>query len=382
MSTLVHECMGNLNYSITQLLNYPITMKKEKAIVLTNGMLDSDNAKTCHGLLRGTDRFEILAVIDHRFAGRDAGDILDGHPLNVPIYATVKDYFAAGNAQPVYCIVGVALPGGLLPDDFRSELIDAMHHDCSLVNGLHTFLSEDLEFDTLAKEKGLLLIDIRKPRPRRELSFWNGSIFSVKAPRIAVLGMDCAIGKRTTCRFLMEACRNNGIKAEMIYTGQTGWMQGYPHGFIFDSTVNDFISGELEKAIVECDREQQPDIILLEGQSALRNPTGPCGSEFLLSGQAKGVVLQHAPGRDCYEGTEHVTCHIPDVASEIELIRMYGAEVLTVTLNETGQTEAQMRDHQQQLEARLGIPVLRPLREGMDRLLPVVRDFIATHGKL
>ena len=351
-------------------------MKKAPAIVLTNGMLDSDNAKTCHGLLRGTDRFEILAVIDHRFAGEDAGTILDGHALGIPIYASVNDYFAKEEVQPTFCIVGVALPGGLLPDDFRSELIDAMQHNCSLVNGLHTFLSDDMEFDTLAKEKGLILMDIRKPRPRNELSFWNGSIFEVKTPRIAVLGMDCAIGKRTTCRFLMETCRENGIQAEMIYNGQTGWMQGYPHGFIFDSTVNDFISGEIERAIVNCDKEEKPDLILIEGQSALRNPTGPCGSEFLMSGQVKGVVLQHAPGREFHEGTEHVGCPIPSVASEIALIGMYGAEVLAVTLNEMGQSDAQMQEHQRRLEAELGIPVLRPLKEGVGRLLPVVKQFI------
>lgn len=355
-------------------------MKKEPAIVLTNGMLDSDNAKTCHGLLRGTDRFEILAVIDHRFAGQDAGTVMDGKALGIPIYGSVQDYFAEANVQPTYCVVGVALPGGLLPDDFRSELIDAMQQNCSLVNGLHTFLSDDMEFDTLAKEKGLVLVDIRKPRPRSELSFWNGSIFEVKTPRIAVLGMDCAIGKRTTCRFLMETCRENGIQAEMIFTGQTGWMQGYPHGFIFDSTVNDFISGEIERAIVNCDREENPDLILIEGQSALRNPTGPCGSEFLLSGQAKGVVLQHAPGRECHEGTEHVGCRIASVASEIELIGMYGAEVLAVTLNEMGQTDAEMREHQRKLEIELGIPVLRPLKEGVERLIPVVKQFMAKNG--
>ena len=37
----------------------------------------------------------------------------------------------------------------------------------------------------------------------------------------------------------------------MIYTGQTGWLQGGEYGFIFDSTLNDFVSGELENAIRE-----------------------------------------------------------------------------------------------------------------------------------
>ncbi len=67
----------------------------------------------------------------------------------------------------------------------------------------------------------------------------------VKCPKIAVLGTDCALGKRTTTRFLVEAMRKAGFKAEMIYTGQTGWMQGAKYGFIFDSTLNDFISGEM-----------------------------------------------------------------------------------------------------------------------------------------
>ena len=37
-----------------------------------------------------------------------------------------------------------------------------------------------------------------------------------------------------------------GRRTEVIYTGQTGWLQGFRHGFIFDATLNDFVSGELE----------------------------------------------------------------------------------------------------------------------------------------
>jgi len=58
-------------------------MKKEKAIILTNGMLDTMNAKTAHGLLRGSERFEVLAVIDYKFAGKDAGELMDGKPIGV-----------------------------------------------------------------------------------------------------------------------------------------------------------------------------------------------------------------------------------------------------------------------------------------------------------
>jgi len=46
-------------------------------------MLDTMNAKTAHGLLRGSERFEVLAVIDYKFAGKDAGELMDGKPIGV-----------------------------------------------------------------------------------------------------------------------------------------------------------------------------------------------------------------------------------------------------------------------------------------------------------
>jgi uncharacterized NAD-dependent epimerase/dehydratase family protein len=347
-----------------------------KALVLTNGMLSSDMAKTAHGLIRESARFELVGLVDHAHAGQDAGELLDGRHRGLPIAASVSDFFDRyPDRRPDYCVVGVALPGGRLPDDFRGELKTALERGCHLVNGLHTFLSEDAEFVALAQQYDRQLIDVRKPRPRSQLHFWSGTIASVRAPRIAVLGTDCAVGKRTTAIWLRNACRAAGIRTEMIYTGQTGWMQGAPYGFVFDSVVNDFVSGEVEHAIVTCDREARPDLILIEGQSSLRNPTGPCGSEFLLSGQCHGVILQHAPGRQHYEGTG---IRISSLASEIGLIQYYGARVLAVTLNEEGLDDAAMAKVQTELETDLGLPVLRPLREGVDRLVPVVQAFLSS----
>lgn len=354
-------------------------MQNEKAIILTHGMLNTPFAKTAHGLLRGTERFEILAVIDHKQAGKDAGEILDGKGRNIPIFASVEDYFLHTQEHPEWCVVGVALPGGKLPDDFREELKDAIRHKLSIACGLHTFLSEDNEFMRLAAQEGVRLLDVRKPKPRTELKFWSGEIYTVKTPIIAVLGTDCAIGKRTTCRFLMEMCQRHDLYAEMIYTGQTGWMQGYKYGFVFDSTVNDFISGEMERAVVACARESNPDLILLEGQSALRNPSGPCGAEYLLSANAKGVILHHAPGREFYEGTEEIGIRIPPVESEIDLIKAYGSEVIAITLNGEHLTLEALQSYRDELQAKLDIPVVLPLEEGVEKLLPTIKNFIAKY---
>lgn len=351
-----------------------MTTTPAPCLVLTHGLLDNNSAKTCHGILRGSDRFRPLAVIDYRFAGRDAGEVMDGRPLGIPVVASVADYFSQPAAeQPEFCLVGVALAGGKLPEEFRDQLLSAMDYGLSLVNGLHTFLGDDPEFVARAASTGVSITDVRRPKPRAELRFWNGEIFRVTAPIVAVLGTDCALGKRTTTRWLVEACRHQGLRAEMIYTGQTGWMQGSPYGFIFDSTVNDFISGELEGAIVHCFDEARPDIIFIEGQSALRNPSGPAGSEFILSGNARAVILQHAPGRHHYEGSE---VPVASVASEIQLIGLYGARVLAIALNEEEISEPELVRYQAELAAQTGLAVIRPLREGVGALLPVIQQWI------
>jgi uncharacterized NAD-dependent epimerase/dehydratase family protein len=208
------------------------------------------------------------------------------------------------------------------------------------------------------------------------LAFWSGDIHAVVAPRIAVLGTDCCLGKRTTTQFLIDECCANGIKAEMIYTGQSGWLQGSRYGFILDATLNDFVSGELEKAIVQCDREVGPDVIFLEGQSALRNPSGPCGSELILSGQAKAVILQHAPGRKHFHLGDGNQYPIPSISEELELIKLYGATTLALTLHRENLEPESIEEIRNDLQSQLGVPVIDTLGQGVSSLIPLIREQI------
>jgi uncharacterized NAD-dependent epimerase/dehydratase family protein len=259
-------------------------------------------------------------------------------------------------------------------------VLEALERGISVVNGLHEAVGEKPEVAAAAARSGARVLDIRKPKPKDQLHFWTGRIKEVTAPRVAVLGTDCNLGKRTTARLLTQACREAGLKAEMIYTGQTGWMQGGRYGFIFDCTPNDFVSGEVEHAIVTCFEEQHPDVMFIEGQSSLRNPSGPCGSEFLVSGEARYVVLQHAPARKYFDDNEKTGSLIPSLASEVELIRFYGAEVIAITLNTQGLTEAQAKAWQRQYEAELRLPVVRPLEEGVGRIMKLVEKITGKTG--
>jgi uncharacterized NAD-dependent epimerase/dehydratase family protein len=344
------------------------------AVVLAPGAFRTDGAKTAHGLVRGSERFDVVAVVDADAAGQDAGVALDGRARSIPIFASLAEAIAGARRRPDTCIVGVATPGGNLPPALRAFLLEALRAGMHVVNGLHQLAGDDPELAAAATRSGARIIDVRRAKPRSELHFWTGEIATVRAPRIAVLGTDCAIGKRTTARLLVEACRAEGIKAEMIYTGQTGWMQGARFGFVLDAVMNDFVSGELEHAVVSCDRAESPDVIVIEGQSSLRNPSGPCGAELLVSAQAKHVILQHAPGRACVRGRER--WRLPPVDEEIALIRLYGSEVIAVTLNGENVSAGALVEAQQELASRLGLPVVRPLEEGGKALLPAVRPLL------
>ena len=349
-------------------------MKKSTAIVITGGYLDTDNAKTAHGLIRGTDRFDLVGIIDYKFPGKDAGEILDGKHRGIPVYASIADFMTSGKAE--YCVIGVATKGGIIPDSLQTMLKEALQHGLHLVNGLHDYVSEHEELAILAKSKGLQIIDVRKPKKFKDLHFWKGKIKEVKCVKVAVLGTDCALGKRTTTRFLTEAMRKAGYKAEMIYTGQTGWMQGAKYGFIFDSTLNDFISGEMEHAIWECYQNEKPDIIFIEGQSSLRNPSGPAGAEWIISADANAVVLQHHPIRKRYKDMEYYPADIPTPKEEVELIKIYGAPTVALTINTSRMKVHEARQFAGQYEKELGIPVVLPLEDGVEKLIPVFEKLI------
>lgn len=344
------------------------------AIILTSGLLQTSSAKTAHGLIRGSMRYEIKGVVDEPCAGKDAGEVLDGQHRGIPVYATLE---AAIHAHPevTHAVIGVALPGGRLSTALIQEVREALEAGLSAVNGLHEFLSDIPELVALAAAKKVRLIDVRKSPPKHTLHFWTGKIAEVKCPKIAVMGTDCAIGKRTTARMLCEQARKMGLKAEWIYTGQTGWLQGARYGFILDSIVNDFVSGELEHALWSCYTETRPDVIFIEGQAAMRNPSGPCGAEFLVSGKAEGVILQHQPAKKYYHDYPEWGA-INSITSEIQLVKLYGSEVLGVAMNTAGLDKGQLKATKEQLATETGLPVAMPIEEGVEALVEaIVRKF-------
>ena len=340
---------------------------KKNVLIATDNLFLTNNAKTAHGLLRGSKRFHVLAVLDEENKHADAGQLLDGNNRNVPILGTIDEAIKQFKTID-YLVVGVATVGGILSASLLQIIREAIRNGIGIVNGLHDQLQERKDIALLASQNKVELIDIRKPKTPKELHFWSGDIFKVKAPIVAFLAMDCAMGKRTTANLVVEECLQHNQNAHMIYTGQTGWMQGHKYGFIFDSTLNDFVSGELEHAITSCWKEATPDLIILEGQSSLRNPSGPCGLEFIISGNATQVVLIHAPKKKYFDD-DSLWGEIPSVASEIDIIEKFGATVIALALNTSGLSKQEALSYKASYQKTLDIPVVVPLEEGVKKIV-------------
>ncbi len=336
------------------------------AIVWCQGAFLTPNGKTAHGLVRHTRRYRVRALIDARHAGRDAGQALDGKSNGIPVVADLPAALAAARAaggKATHFVIGLAPDGGRLPPQGRSDVLAAiaagLHVDC----GLHDFLSEDPEIAAAAARAGVRLRDVRKPPHRRDLHFFTGRIAEVGALRVALLGTDSAIGKRTTAWLLVDALRAAGVSAELVGTGQTAWMQGARYGIVLDSLVNDFVSGEIEHAVLCAWDEARPQVIVLEGQGSLLNPAYPGGYELLAAGRPQAVVMQHAPARKEYDGFPGFALH--PLEKQIAAVQMVSdARVVAVTVNHEDLDPAQVKAACAEITARTGLPACDPLLDG------------------
>ena len=59
---------------------------KQPALVLASGGFNGKLAKTAFGLIRSSERFQIVGVLDPEQAGQEAGQIVDGKDRRIGIY--------------------------------------------------------------------------------------------------------------------------------------------------------------------------------------------------------------------------------------------------------------------------------------------------------
>lgn len=341
------------------------------AVVYCEGLFGEPDGKTANGLVRSSETYEIVAVIDSTRAGEDAGALLDGVANSVPVLASLPEAIAHTGSVPDSLIVGMAPASGMLSDADRVVLLDGISRGMNIVNGLHEFLDDDPEFASAALIAGVTITDVRRPKPTKDLRLFSGRISEVTCPRIAVLGTDGAIGKRTTATLLVQALNARGVRAVLVGTGQTALIQGARYGVALDATVPQFCSGEVEGQVLAAFEGEDPDVIVVEGQGALSHPAYLTSAYILRGSRPQAVILQHAPARGFLDDFPSIA--MPSAASEIALIEAFAdTEVIGVAVNHENMSGRQVGDAIDQLELELGMPATDPLSRPLDELAAMV----------
>jgi len=341
------------------------------AIVYCEGNFGATDGKTANGLVRDSKRYRILSVIDSQKAGLDAGTVLDQAPNGIPICHDLEESLKLADGIPDYFIFGVAPSSGMLSIRERALIIEAMNYGINIVNGLHEFLGDDPVFKAACVANNVTILDVRKPRDKQDLRMFTGQVMDLPCRRIAILGTDCAIGKRTTATILTRVLNEHGVKAVMVATGQTGLVQGARYGIALDAVPSQFCAGELEATVIEAYENEHPDVIVVEGQGALSHPAFST-SAFILRGSCpQGVVLQHAPKRP--HRCDFEKMKMPTPADEIDLIQTFSnTSVIGVAINHENMSGNDLANVIKSYEQELGMPTTDPLSDSPERLAKMV----------
>jgi uncharacterized NAD-dependent epimerase/dehydratase family protein len=340
-------------------------------LVLTDGYLSERNAKTAHGVIRfAPDR--IAAVVDPEHAGRDLIDVLPELGRRAPVVATVAEGL---KHDPSSLLLGVATPGGWMPEHWRAWIAESIEAGLEIANGLHTLLSDDAELVALAEKHGVRLWDVRVPPD--DIPLGSGKSLDVPQRTVLTVGSDCAVGKMTVTLELTKAAVDAGVKAEFVATGQTGILIA-GRGIAVDRVISDFTAGAAEQLILESNPDSE--VLMVEGQGSLWHPAYSGVTLGLLHGSAPEVqVLCHQAGREAIE--EPPFTRLPslnDMVATYELMAktLRPAPVACVAVNTRGLTEKEAADEIARIHEATGLPAGDVLRGDAPKLWTAVKEVL------
>lgn len=343
--------------------DYSALQKYRRIVLLTDSYSTPFLAKTAISLLRYR-REDIVAILDSTEAGKTA-ESLFGVGDHVPVVSRLDEL----DADALF--IGIAPPGGQLPEHWRPIVCSALARRIDVVSGLHDFLSTDDELAALAAANGSQIIDVRRNSHR---STAKHVAFPDSCLRIHTVGHDCSVGKMVASLEVQRTLAERGQDAHFLATGQTGIMIA-GDGVPIDCVVADFVNGAAEALVA---RHQQHEILLIEGQGSLSHPSFSAVTLGLLHGCAPdGLIFCYEAGRKMVKGLDSVP--IPPLQALIDLYSSMASlrhpcRVIGVAMNgrNISATEASLERHR--VSQELGLPVCDVYRDGAGPLADAVME--------
>ena len=93
------------------------------AVVYCEANFGLADGKTANGLVRHSERYRILSVIDSRRAGADTGRILGDGANGIPVVLDLAQAIRLHGVAPDFLIVGVAPASGMLSSAERQVML-------------------------------------------------------------------------------------------------------------------------------------------------------------------------------------------------------------------------------------------------------------------
>ena len=342
-----------------------------KMIILTDGHTDSHTAKTAICVLRYKPE-EVVAVLDSHSAGKTCQEVV-GVGGRIPMVASLAD---APEANTL--LIGIAPPGGKIPQAWRPIILEAIARKLNVVSGLHDFLNHDPEFSAAATEHGVELVDVRA---NDEHDCANRQGIRDDCLRIHTVANDCSLGKMLVGVEVSNGLKRAGVDAKFVATGQTGIMvEG--DGCAVDCVIADFVNGAAERLVLA---HQHHDVLVIEGQGSLFHPRYSGVTLGLLHGSIPdGLIV-------CYEMGRKVIGGMPDFPlAPLERVRevyetsaniMHPCRVIGVAVNSAAYSDQEAAEECRRMRRRLGLPVCDVIRHGPDELVEAVLNLKRTLQK-
>ena len=264
-------------------------------------------------------------------------------------------------------VIGVVNAGGVMPEEWKSIIINAISSGMNVASGMHTKLSSFSEIAEAAERNNVQLHDLRFSKKQ----FQTGKGIKRSGKRLLTVGTDCSVGKKYTALAIERAMQSNQIDASFKATGQTGILIA-ESGIAIDAIVSDFISGAVEWLSPDNDNNHW-DII--EGQGSLFHPSFAGVSLGLLHGsQPDAFVVCHEPTRTNMRG---VDTPLPSIREVIDLTIQNGKltnkqiQCIGIALN-TSNCQSEASDHKDRLSKEYGLPCLDPLQDSLDPFIQII----------
>ena len=327
--------------------------------MLTDGYSTPFLAKTAISLLRYRQH-DTTAVIEQATQFTTAQELLNAGG-DIPVVANLEDI---DDVDSIY--IGIAPPGGRLPQEWRDTIVEGIRRKLDIVSGLHDFLIDDAEYVRLARESGSRLIDVRRNHFK---STATGRAFPKGCFRIHSVGQDCTIGKMVTTLEIQRGLAAAGCDAKFLATGQTGIMitgEGVP----IDCVVADFVNGAAEELV---HRSAQHDYLLIEGQGSISHPAFSAVTAGLLHGCAPDALIYcYEAGREVVKGLDHVA--IPPLKRQLAALETlanfrHPCKCIGVAVNTRTLSPADAVAEIARAENEFGLPACDVYRDGPEKLV-------------